>query len=134
MRVFVADDSKIVRERLICTITETQGFTCVGEARDGEEAFSKVSQLKPDVVILDIRMPKENGISVLKKIKKNRPSTTVIIFTSYPFEQYRKRCMDLGADFFFDKSLEPEKLIETLKSMAEGDHTLPARADQGTNL
>jgi DNA-binding NarL/FixJ family response regulator len=76
--------------------------------------------LHPDAVILDIQMPKENGISVLKKIKKDRPATIVIIFTSYPFEQYRKRCVDLGADFFFDKSMEPEKPIEVLERMCKG--------------
>jgi len=118
MRVFVADDSKILRERMINMLTETPGITCVGEAGDGEEACYEIAQSKPDAVILDIQMPKENGISVLKKIKRDWPSTVVIIFTNYPFEQYRNRCLDLGADFFFDKTMEPEKPIAVLKRMA----------------
>jgi len=128
MRVFVADDSKILRERMISMLTETPGITCVGEAGDGEEACYEIALSKPDAVILDIQMPKENGISVLRRIKKDRPSTIVIIFTNYPYEQYRNRCMDLGADFFFDKSVEPEKPVEVLARMAKGSCAASPRA------
>jgi DNA-binding NarL/FixJ family response regulator len=133
MRVFVADDSKILRERMISMLTEAPGITCVGEAGDGEEACYEIAQSKPDVVILDIQMPKENGISVLKKIKKDHPSTIVIIFTNYPLEQYRNRCLDLGADFFFDKSTESEKPVQVLKRMARAGCAASPSASQKTS-
>ena len=72
--------------------------------------MESISRLQPDAVILDIRMPGGSGIDVLKKIKKNYPSTLVIMFTNYPTAQYRKRCLDLGTDFFFDKSTEFDKI------------------------
>ena len=76
-----------------------------------------IRRLKPDVVILDIHLPGSSGIEVLEAIKKDKPAPIVIMFTNYPYPQYRKRCMDLGADFFFDKSTEHEKLTEVFKRL-----------------
>jgi DNA-binding NarL/FixJ family response regulator len=115
MRLFIADDSEILRVRLIDMLSEIEGIEIVGQAQESLEATESIQELNPHVVILDIRMPKVNGIQVLKAIKKDDESPTVIIFTDYPYPQYRKRCMDLGADFFFDKSTEFEKLIDTVK-------------------
>ena len=115
MRLFIADDSEILRVRLIDMLSEIEGVEIVGQAQESLEAIESIQKLNPHVVILDIRMPQENGIKVLEAIKKDDQSPTVIIFTNYPYPQYRKRCMDLGADFFFDKSTEFEKLIDTVK-------------------
>jgi len=119
MRVFLVDDSAIVRERLVSMLSEIKGVEIAGEAENAHDALEDIKKLKPDVVILDIRMPGGNGIDVLEKIKKSRPTTKVIIFTNYPYPQYRKKCMDGGADYFFDKSIEFEKVIEVLKSLVE---------------
>ena len=115
MRLFVADDSEILRVRLIDMLSEIEGIEIVGQAQESLEAIESIKELNPHVVILDIRMPRINGIKVLEAIKKDDGSPTVIIFTNYPYPQYRKICMDLGADFFFDKSTEFEKLIDTVK-------------------
>lgn len=71
--------------------------------------------MKTDVVILDIRMPGRNGLDVLRDIKEGSPESKVIILTNYPYPQYRRRCMEEGADFFFDKSSEFEKVTEVLE-------------------
>jgi DNA-binding NarL/FixJ family response regulator len=63
-------------------------------------------------------MPGGSGIDVLSKIKKDRSAPMVIVLTNYPYPQYRKKCMDCGADFFFDKSTEFGKVIEVIESMA----------------
>ncbi len=115
MRLFIADDSEILRTRLIDMLSEIEGLEIIGQAQNSFDAIQLIQKLNPHVVILDIRMPQVNGIRVLKAIKKNNHHLKVIIFTNYPYPQYRKRCLDLGADFFFDKSTEFEKLIDTVK-------------------
>ncbi len=115
MRLFIADDSEILRVRLIDMLSEIEGIEIIGQAQESLGAIESIQELNPHVVILDIRMPRINGIEVLEAIKKDDESPTVIIFTDYPYPQYRKRCMDLGADFFFDKSTEFEKLVDTVK-------------------
>ena len=115
MRLFIADDSEILRVRLIDMLSEIEGIEIIGQAQDSLDAIESIEKLNPHVVILDIRMPPVNGFKVLEAIKKNLQSPKVIIFTNYPYPQYRKRCMDAGADFFFDKSSEFEKLVDTVK-------------------
>lgn len=115
MRVVIADDSSIVRGRMASLLTDLKEVEIVGEAQDVPEAIESVTRLKPDVVILDMQMPGGNGIDVLEKIKEDRPSPIVMMFTNSPYSQYRQRCMDLGADYFFDKSTEVEKLLDAVK-------------------
>ncbi|MDH7513822.1 MAG: response regulator, partial [Clostridiales bacterium] len=82
-------------------------------------AIEAIKTHHPDAVIMDIRMPGNDGfvvIETVKKGKKNKPK--IIVFTNYPYLQYRKRCMDAGADFFFYKALEFEKLIRLIKELA----------------
>jgi len=79
-----------------------------------QQAIEHIRQQGPDVVILDIKMPGGNGIDVLNEIEKNDQVPVVIMLTNYPYPQYKKKCMDAGADFFFDKSREFEKVIEVL--------------------
>jgi DNA-binding NarL/FixJ family response regulator len=115
MRVFIADDSEILRVRLIDMLSEIEGVEIIGQAQNSLDAIERINKLSPHVVILDIRMPRTNGIEVLEAIKKDDESPKVIIFTNYPYPQYREKCMDLGADYFFDKSTEFEKLVDTVK-------------------
>lgn len=118
IKVFIVDDSKLVSDRLIVMISELPGIEIVGQAKNAQEAIDSIQKLKPEVVILDIRMPGGNGFDVLEKIKKDKSDTLVIMLTNYPYPQYRKRCMELGADFFFDKSTEFHKVIDVLKKIA----------------
>jgi DNA-binding NarL/FixJ family response regulator len=117
MKVFIADDSKVVRERLKEMLFEIQGIEIIGQAEDGLQATNLIEKLNPDVVILDIRMPRGNGIDVLQNIKKDNPALIVIMLTNYPYPQYLKKCMKAGADYFFDKATEFEKATEVLKKL-----------------
>lgn len=119
MKVFIVDDSALVRERIIAMISEHPGIEITGQAENAQEAINSIRKLKPDVAILDIRMPGGNGIEVLRNIKKNNSAPTVIILTNYPYPQYRKKCMEAGADYFFDKSTEFQKIIEVLKKLIQ---------------
>jgi len=122
IRVFIVDDSSLMRERLTTMLSELPEVEVVGQAQDALEAVSLIRKLKPDAVILDIRMPRGNGIDVLEKIKRFQSAPLVIVFTNYPYPQYRKRCMKAGADFFFEKATEFEKLMEVIKGLTQGSH------------
>jgi DNA-binding NarL/FixJ family response regulator len=133
MKVFIADDSALLRERLIDMLSELEGIEIVGQAQDSLSAVRSIHKLKPDVVILDIWMPGGSGFNVLQNIKKNKVAPVVIMFTNYPYSQYRKKCMDEGADFFFDKSSEFEKINEVLKQLVKD--SLAARKEKaGTKI
>ncbi|MHA1757220.1 MAG: response regulator [Promethearchaeota archaeon] len=119
MRLFIADDSEILRSRLVEMLSEFKDIEIVGQTGYAEEAIESVKELIPDVVILDLRLPDGNGINVLKKIKKGNSSIKVIIFTNYPYFQYKKRCMEAGAEFFFYKATEFEKLVEAIKQLIQ---------------
>ena len=118
MKILIADDSDILRNHLITIISELDGVKIVGESQDTKSAIRDINKNKPDLVILDIRMPGEGGIHVLKVVKEKNPKLIVIIFTDYPYPQYRIKCLESGADYFFDKSTETEKMIESVKKLA----------------
>lgn len=120
MKVLIADDSKFVRERLIRMLSDMEGIKVVGEAGDAQEAIQSIQRIKPDVAILDIRMPGGNGVKVLEAIKGKSMDVKVIMLTNYPYPQYRKKCMEGGADFFFDKSKEFRKIKEVLLGWITG--------------
>lgn len=127
MKVFIADDSEVVCQRLVDILSELPGIEIVGQAGDVAEAIKSIQELHPDAVVLDIRMAGGSGIDVLKSIKKSEPTPVAIMLTNYPYAQYRKRCMDEGADFFFDKSSEFERVAEVIGQLAEDSHTETSR-------
>ncbi len=119
MKVFIVDDSAIIRERLKSMLLEIPDVRIAGEAKAADEAIRSIKKLKPDVVILDLRMPGGNGIDVLTSIKKNSTPPVIIILTNYPYPQYRKKCIEAGADYFFDKSTDCEKVLKVLKKLTQ---------------
>lgn len=124
IKLFIVDDSLVVREHLITLLDEVDGAEIVGQAENVAEAIGAIRQLKPNVVILDIRMPGGSGIDVLGNIKQAEAAPIVIMLTNYPFPGYRQRCMNAGADFFLDKSTEfgqIPQLLEQLERDAESD-------------
>ncbi|HCJ66373.1 MAG TPA: response regulator [Elusimicrobia bacterium] len=119
MKVFIMDDSQFLRERLIGMLADIYGVEVVCQAKDLPETIESIQQFKPDMVIMDIKTSKGNRIDMLKNIKGNKRIPFVVIFTNYSSAEYRRKCIELGADFFFDKSMEFEKLVEVLKQLPE---------------
>jgi CheY-like chemotaxis protein len=117
LRLFIADDSALLRGYVLDTVREIGSIQVVGQASDAPSAIADIRKSNPDVVILDIRMPGGSGINVLKTIKSDQPAPIVVMFTNYPYPQYRKQCLAAGADYFFDKSLEFEALGAVLKDL-----------------
>jgi DNA-binding NarL/FixJ family response regulator len=120
MKVFIADDSPILRERLHAMLSELPGIKVIGQAGNVPETIESIQALHPDAVILDIGMPGGNGIDVLKNIKKIGVTPVVIMLTNYSDPRYRKTCMDLGAEYFFDKSTEFTKARKVCEQLAKG--------------
>lgn len=118
MNVVIADDSKILSERLIEMLAEISGINIVGQAATGFEAIDLIEKHHPDAVLLDIRMPSGNGIDVLNTLKRIGCSPVIIMLTNFPLPQYRKLCRNAGADYFFDKSNDFEKVFDILKDMS----------------
>ena len=108
--VFIADDSLVVREHLVTMLDELPRIVIVGQAENVAEAINGILELRPDIVILDIRMPGGSGIDVLQTIKQDKPVPVVIVLTNYPYPAYRQKCLQAGADFFLDKSTEFDQI------------------------
>ena len=122
VKVFIADDSVDMRERLTGMLAGIEGVGIIGQAGELGEAIRGIRDLKPEVVILDIQMPStvpqmHSGIDVLRAIRQDSllAQPTVIMLTNFPYPQYRQRCLEAGANFFFDKSNEFSQIVETLR-------------------
>ena len=133
VNVLLIDGSAVIRQRVARVLREIDGVQVVGEAGDGREGLELIRKLQPDVVILDIRMPGQSGLDVLERLKTDGRSPRVIVLTNYPHAAYRRRCAELGADFFFDKSTEFEKAVDVLRDLtASTGWTHPRRSDGAT--
>ncbi len=117
MTVMLVDDSPILRERLKAMVNDVPGVVCAAEAADGGTAMELLRSTKPDIVILDIRMPDRSGIDVLRDIKRQLSATIVMMLTNYPTQEHRKACEAAGADYFFDKSRELSGVVEVLERL-----------------
>ncbi len=125
MRILIVDDSSVIRDRLKILLSDIPGVVVVGTASSGPEAVDQFEHLRPDVILLDIRMPGGSGIDALSEIKQRDPSTVVVILTNYPDDQYRRLCEAAGADFFLDKSTEFERMPEVIRQLMEGRTAKP---------
>jgi DNA-binding NarL/FixJ family response regulator len=117
MNIFISDDSPVVRVRLTHIFEDIEGVKIVGEGHNVKDSIDSIQKLKPDAVILDLNLPDGNGIEVLKSIKNSNSRIIVIVLTNYPFPQYKKICMELGADYFFDKSNDFNRIVDIVKEM-----------------
>jgi DNA-binding NarL/FixJ family response regulator len=124
IKVLIVEDSLIVRERLAALVAGVRNVAIVGKAGDGFQAQALFRQHRPDAVVLDIQVPGINGMDLLAQFKREHPSSVVMMLTTYAFKEFRQRCTSLGADYFFDKSTEFERVIEVLG-------TLPPRRKSG---
>jgi two-component system chemotaxis response regulator CheY len=117
VRVLLADDEEHVRKLLSVICTSLEGVQVVGEAGDGEVAVHQFKQLLPDVVLLDINMPKLTGTEVLKRIKEIDPSVYVVMLTSLNSIEVVRECIANGAKNYILKSNQPEKIRSSIKEI-----------------
>ncbi len=118
MQVFVVDDSVVIRDRLKRLLAEVPEVQVVGEAGDAQVALAEIREQRPDVVLLDIHIRNGNGIDVLSRLKQEQVGPAVIILTDYPYPEYRRLCLDAGADYFLVKSTEFEQIAPALQQLS----------------
>ena len=128
IRILIADDHEIVRSGFREFITNEKDMQVVAEAKTGDEVINLVRQGEFDVVLLDIAMPKKNGIDALHVIRKIRPSLRVLILSSYPEEQYAVNMLRSGASGYVVKNVPPEELIRAIRTVARGRRYLSDKA------
>ncbi len=122
--ILLAEDHIIVREGTRELLQHQPDMKVVGEASDGEEAVILAKQLKPDVIVMDIAMPKLNGIEATKQIKKFRPATAVLILTAYDTDQYIMALLEAGAAGYLLKSVRGNQLIDAIRAVYAGESVL----------
>ena len=120
-KALIVDDNSMLRETTRLFLESKFPGLCVLEAEDGTEAFQQTHNHEPDLILMDIGLPGENGLRLTRKIKKLYPRITIIIFTNYDLSEYRQAAFECGADFFFSKSSLPKnKLVKAVEFILAG--------------
>lgn len=127
MKVLIVDDHPLICQAVRQALA-TIGFQTVGDTADGVDALRMIESLAPDVVILDIGLEKLDGLTVLKRITREKLNTRVLVFTSQAKENYAARCLQAGASGFVNKSEPISKLIKAIETVADGYVFFPKNA------
>jgi len=122
-RLFLVEDHELFRECIKALASQNE-WDVVGEACDGEEAVEKISALKPDLVLLDLSMPRANGFAVLKEIKADLPDIRVLVLTIHESDQFVLQALEMGADGYLTKDSSREELKVAIRSVLEGKRYL----------
>lgn len=120
IRVILADDHPLTRQGLKAYLEHEENIDLVGEAADGAQAWKLIEELKPEVALLDIRMPEIDGISLARKIKEAGLSVAPIMLTSYDSQQYVLASLKAGAKGFVLKTTSPQALAKAIQTVASG--------------
>lgn len=122
--ILLAEDHVVVRESIRQSLERESNLEVVGEANDGEEAVRMAKQLKPDIIIMDISMPKLNGIEATRQIKAFQPSVIVLVLTAYDYEQYIFPLLEAGAAGYLLKDVSSRELINAINTVYRGEAVL----------
>jgi len=120
VRVFLADDHPLTRAGISAYLAQESSVELVGEAEDGETAWKLISEIRPDVALLDIRMPGEDGVSVARRVKESGLPVAVVMLTSYDAQQYVLASLRAGARGFILKTATPEEITRAINTVAKG--------------
>lgn len=121
IRVLVADDHPVVRKGLQSCLSRVDRLRLVGEAADGDEALRKAMELVPDVVLLDISMPRRNGLAVTQVLRKEAPKVKVLILSVHNNKEYIFRIIQAGAHGYVSKEASPEELLHAIECVYSGE-------------
>ncbi|MGC3958607.1 MAG: response regulator [Verrucomicrobiota bacterium] len=129
-RVVLVDDSAVVRERVAATLSSLGGVQVVGQAGDVPDGLRLVRETKPDLLILDIGLPGESGITLLETAKQEQLVPLIMMLTNQDHPKLRQHCAELGADFYFHKPTEFEKMIDLCFELANFQQNPPPPTKQ----
>ncbi|MER7843887.1 response regulator transcription factor [Kitasatospora sp. NPDC096077] len=123
IRVLVAEDQAAVRAALVMILRAEPGFEVVGQAADGEEAVRLALELRPDVVLMDVQMPRLDGVSATRQVV-DAEAAQVLVLTTFDLDEYVYGALRAGAAGFLLKDLEADTLVEGIRTVARGDGML----------
>jgi DNA-binding NarL/FixJ family response regulator len=124
LRLLIADDQSLVRAGFRKLLDGEAELEVVGEAADGVEAIAEAKRLRPDVVLMDIRMPRLDGVEATRRITADGTATAVLILTTYDLDEYVFQALKAGANGFLLKDSPPDDLIAAIRVVARGDALL----------
>lgn len=124
VRILVVDDHPIVRQGIASLLSNYDEFTIVGQADNGSDALDMVEAHAPEVVLLDIRMPGESGLDILRRILAARPDTKVLMLTSFDDDEYVLGALREGARGFVLKNVSDEMLVNAIRGVSRGERVL----------
>ncbi|MDR1808513.1 MAG: response regulator transcription factor [Propionibacteriaceae bacterium] len=127
IKVLLVDDQSLMRMGFAMVLKAEPDIEVVGEAADGKRALAQVSALKPDVVLMDVRMPGMDGIEATRQIVAARPETKVIVLTTFDLDEYAFGALKAGASGFLLKDVRPDDLVAAIRSVAAGDAAISPR-------
>jgi DNA-binding NarL/FixJ family response regulator len=130
IKVFLADDHNLIRAGIKSLISEFSGIEVIGEAEDGREAIDKIIELKPDIVLLDIKMKELNGLEVTARLNKEYPDVLIIILSMHSNEEYVVQALKAGASGYLLKDSLPSELEIAIKSVIKGKTYLSPTVSQ----
>ncbi|MCH7732854.1 MAG: response regulator transcription factor [Candidatus Marinimicrobia bacterium] len=132
MNILLVDDSDIIRQAISNILSKVEGIASIREVSNVKKALILINDYRPDVVIMDIHLRSGNGLNILKFIKEKFSNIMVIILTNDALPEYRKICDDFGADYFFDKSSEFEKIVDVINKTKNTNNTQHNRKGKET--
>ncbi len=124
IKIILAEDHALMREGTRHLLEQYPEFEIVGEAEDGQQALELIEKLKPDVAILDIRMPKQNGIEVVRGMKRCCPGTKALMLTAYDDDDYIFALMEAGASGYLLKTAGAKELADAVRTVYAGEPVL----------
>jgi len=122
IKIFIADDHKLVRDGLRALFESQKDIYVVGDAGDGEQTLRGIKKYKPDIVLLDIAMPKMNGLEICNVIHDNFPEMKILIITMFNDEDTIFKAIDIGVDGFIPKHSAAAEVIKAIQTIAQGKH------------
>jgi DNA-binding NarL/FixJ family response regulator len=129
-RVVVADDQTVVREGIVMILGLLPGIEVVGSAGDGEEAVRLVAELAPDVVLMDLRMPRCDGVEATRRIRADHPGTEVVVLTTYADDDWLFPALRAGARGYLTKDADGDEIVRAVHAVLDGDAGLSPRVQR----
>lgn len=131
IRVLIVDDHEVVRQGLQLMLEATDDLRVVGHASTGEQALERVAALRPDLLLLDLRLPGRDGIKVLRQIKRSQPNTKVLVLTGIDTRHEVLEAIAAGADGYALKQISARQLVDAIRAVAAGQSYLHPAVTSG---